>query len=801
MKLGKYEIQKTIGEGGFGKVYLANDENGEKVALKSLKSEFMDSEAEIARFLHESETLRGIDHENVVRVLDAGRTADSCFLVLEYVDGPDLAQFRNTTEQITVQQSMSLVASIAEALDVAHSKGIIHRDVKPSNILVDREGKPFLTDFGLALTKKGEAEETVLAGTVRYMAPEKIAGQEDNRSDIYSLGIVFYELITGNVPTSERPSVVILESGQTHFGGGPIEVPSHFVPAIPESVDDICMKCIALDKEERFQSAGELSAQLRRALSTISNEPIYVSKIQGASLVQISGERFGSRFDLATHEVVLGRHPDCDVTIEVGAVSRNHAKIVRQRSQILIEDMKSRNGTYLNGTQITKPEVLNDGDLIRICDVEFQFSVDLEDESFVLIDDASDKLDIRSAHTISDIQDVRLKIILDINRSLGSMVDLDSLLPRILDGLFKVFLQADRGFIGLWTHNGEFTHQVQKSRDGVEPSNIRISGTIVNLAVEKKQAIISLDASDDERFERADSIADFKIRSLICVPLLDSMGNALGFLQLDTLDSKRQFEADEDLPLVVGIAAQASMAIENAKLHQDLLSQQQKRLREQRDLALATVHNLRNPLMLIRGALKRSLKERSKELEENDPLSDAFRYLRRVEEIVSSILRFVKPPEARMVACPILDVLNAASVVLEQQGIDFAIRTNRELQNLTLECDPELLRQVFEELFLNAARAIEEEKSGLVTVDYESRQLDSEPKRIQISVEDNGRGIPAELGSQLFEPFVGDSPGGTGLGLSFVKYVLSEHSGHIWYQPRVPLGTRMIIELPFKRKQ
>ncbi|MEM7477484.1 MAG: SpoIIE family protein phosphatase [Planctomycetota bacterium] len=332
-----------------------------------------------------------------------------------------------------------------------------------------------------------------------------------------------------------------------------------------------------------------------------------------AFLTAISGSGFGNRFEIEQPETVLGRHPDCDVTIDVGAVSRQHAKILSRNGKYELEDLKSRNGTFLNGELLEQVTELSDSDVIRICDVEYSFhtqapsSLDSaallagpgatsDGSSFgvVMVDDDanvagsreySSKLDIRGSKYGSQLttnSEVRLKAMLEIATNLGGAVKLDEVLPKVLETLFQIFIQADRAFIVL-KEGEQLIPRYFKARQEEQEESLRISRTVMREVMESKTAIISLDASSDERFNSAVSIADFKIRSIIVAPLLDSEDNAIGALQMDTLDAKRRFE-QSDLDILAGVATQAGVAIENAQLHEQAVLQQQM----EQDLELAS---------------------------------------------------------------------------------------------------------------------------------------------------------------------------------------------------------------------
>lgn len=298
---------------------------------------------------------------------------------------------------------------------------------------------------------------------------------------------------------------------------------------------------------------------------------------------------------------VLGRNPDCHVVINGTAVSRAHAHILRIQGKYYIEDMKSRNGTYVNNEPVTGRKLLKDSDKIKICD----FLCTFVDASSALKplpaemrreepedDDAEVSsptpfeatLSHSSSKQILETQPAeKLKMLLDITANLSRTLELDTLLPKIVDSLFQLFKQADRCFIILYEEAGKkLIPKVVKTRRPQDETNARFSRRIVHQCVETVQALLSEDASSDSRFAMSQSIADFRIRSVMCAPLWSTDGKGLGVIQLDTQDRGKKFTQD-DLKLLMGVAAQASVALENAKMHQDLIARE----RIKRDLELA----------------------------------------------------------------------------------------------------------------------------------------------------------------------------------------------------------------------
>lgn len=318
-----------------------------------------------------------------------------------------------------------------------------------------------------------------------------------------------------------------------------------------------------------------------------------------ALLVIERGPNQGARLALERDHTVLGRNSDCDVVINVPAVSREHARIVRRDGKYFIEDLRSRNGTAINNQTIEteKPVQLNNNDKIKICDFLCVFQnperpplpPDLRPPEEEPEEEPQDSSTVEaslshSSNLLMDTQSTeRLRALLEISGKLRKTLELDTLLPKILERLFELFRQADRGFLILREEqSGKLIPKVIRTRRPQDESDARFSRSIVRQCLEKVEGFLSDDASSDGRFSLAQSIADFRIRSVMCAPLWTSDGKAFGVIQLDTQDRSKKF-AQDDLALLLGVSSQASIALENAKLHEDQLSQ----ARLRRDLELA----------------------------------------------------------------------------------------------------------------------------------------------------------------------------------------------------------------------
>lgn len=261
---GRYQIVEELGKGGMGRVYRVLDKKlNEEVALKLIKPEIGLDRKTVERFSNELKLARKIVHKNVARMFDLNQEKGSHYITMEYIRGEDLRRLVRKMGTLSPGQAIHIAKQVCEGLGEAHRLGVVHRDLKPQNIMVDEDGNARIMDFGIArsLSAKGITGAGVMIGTPEYMSPEQVEGKEvDQRSDLYSLGIILYEMVTGRVPFEGDTPFTI---GVKHKSEIP-KNPKKINPNIPEDLSSVILKCLEKDKAKRYQTAVEVHSELEK---------------------------------------------------------------------------------------------------------------------------------------------------------------------------------------------------------------------------------------------------------------------------------------------------------------------------------------------------------------------------------------------------------------------------------------------------------------------------------------------------------------------------------------------------------
>lgn len=287
----RYEIQEKIGTGGTADVYRALDRKlNRPVAIKVLKQEFSENDNFVSKFRSEAQSAAGLMHPNIVNVYDVGNEKGIYYIVMELVDGITLKKYIEKKSRLTVKEAVSIAIQVAMGLEAAHNNHIIHRDIKPQNIIISKDGKVKMTDFGIAKAASSNTITSNVMGSVHYTSPEQArGGYSDAKSDIYSLGVTLFEMLTGRVPFNGDTTVAI---AIMHIQE-PLPSPREFVPDLPISVEKIVLKCCQKSPDRRYQSAALLIADLKRSLITPDED--FVQLIDpdedGATRIASEGER------------------------------------------------------------------------------------------------------------------------------------------------------------------------------------------------------------------------------------------------------------------------------------------------------------------------------------------------------------------------------------------------------------------------------------------------------------------------------------------------------------------------------
>ncbi|MEO8034289.1 MAG: FHA domain-containing serine/threonine-protein kinase [Acidobacteriota bacterium] len=388
--VGNYRIEREIGEGGMSHVYVGRTvtrtellpENFQ-VVLKVMSEELAGEVTARKRFVKEAQILSKLRHRYITRFYEFLNDDRAATLVMEFVEGTPVDVLLSERGALPIHEAVEIAQCMLEALVYAHGKGIVHRDIKPANLIRENGGVVKVTDFGIAKIKEGAGvsgatvltKSGFLLGTPHYMSPEQIREPKDAgaKSDVYSAGVVLYEILTGSLPFNSRSLPKLIDA----IYRGDKQAPSALRPEIDSELEAIVMKAMHPRQDQRYESAREFYEALeefnaRQPLtSTATTRP--PAEAEGAGLTAGAGSQWqlvhvkpevNEKHSIQGDSVMVGRDRTCSIVLSHPAVSRRHARITFSGASCVLEDLKSANGTYVNNTRVERAK-LKAGDVVR----------------------------------------------------------------------------------------------------------------------------------------------------------------------------------------------------------------------------------------------------------------------------------------------------------------------------------------------------------------------------------------------------------------------------------------------------
>jgi serine/threonine protein kinase len=376
---GRYKLVDERGSGSFGEVYIARDlQTNYLYAAKVMYMDHASDNELLERFKREAYILHSLNDPHIVRIIDYGNDGNTYFIIMHHIDGQNLKFYITTYGPIEPLRAIHYVLQVAEGLDAAYKMGVVHRDIKPQNILISNKEVVKIVDFGLSRSKDSPTitSSDKFMGTAFYTAPEQVMSSHsaDIRSDLYSLGVVLFETLAGYPPYTGGTVVDIIMKHQSE------DIPSicRIHPGLPHELDAFMQKAMAKQPEARYQTPREFIAALEKIQQRIRGP---VPALPQARLVIIST---GQTFVLNGAKMIVGRedpkreiHPDIQIDDQTMTLGRVHARLMNEKGTWSVEDQNSRNKTRLNGKILHPYESmpLKDGDILHFGRVEARFEL------------------------------------------------------------------------------------------------------------------------------------------------------------------------------------------------------------------------------------------------------------------------------------------------------------------------------------------------------------------------------------------------------------------------------------------
>lgn len=368
----RYKLIDELGKGASAIVYVTRDiTDNHLYAAKTFYKQQLEHQGILRRFQREVAILQYLDDPHIVRIIDYGDDKDIFFIIMDYIDGKTLRDYMTPRVPLKLFQAFDYLRQITEGLDTTYKKGVVHRDIKPQNILINRKGVVKIVDFGLALADAPTLTDSKdFMGTAYYVSPEQIdhAHSVDIRSDIYSLTVMFFEMIIGKPPYIGNSLMDIVSQHKN----APIPSVCSIRRELPEAIDEFVSKGMAKVPADRFQTPTALLAALEQLQERVPDEPV-------VKLACLVFPALGCSIPLTSAQMLVGRParnlPPPDISLEDDKVGRKQAYIRNQHGTFTVEDLKPTNPTRLNGVILPpyQEQVLKDGDVIFFGPVEARF--------------------------------------------------------------------------------------------------------------------------------------------------------------------------------------------------------------------------------------------------------------------------------------------------------------------------------------------------------------------------------------------------------------------------------------------
>ena len=378
---GRYKLIDERGSGNFGTVYIARDMVTNHIyAMKIMHLDHSDDNELLERFKREAYILQSLNNDHVVRLVDYGNDGEIYFIVMKHIDGQNLKWYITTYGPVDALRGFDYIIQAAEGLDIAFKAGVVHRDIKPQNILISNKGVVKIADFGLARSSSTPTITTTdkFMGTAYYSAPEQMQSGHDAdiRSDLYSLAVVLYESLVGQPPFKGDSVVEIIFK---HLND---PVPSIYRHRgdVPPEIDAFMQRAMAKSPAARFQTPRDFINALE-SIKRIMQGPVPGTHLLQARLLLVAS---GKNFPLNGEDMIIGRedpkheiHPDIQIDDSTMTLGRKHARLFYQQGTWMVEDQNSRNKTRLNGKILSpyESQSLSDGDLLQFGRVEARFEM------------------------------------------------------------------------------------------------------------------------------------------------------------------------------------------------------------------------------------------------------------------------------------------------------------------------------------------------------------------------------------------------------------------------------------------